>query len=211
MPCKRRAPARFEVGSGAGSHVESVEDLYRQKYFEALDLCIAMIKDHFEQPGYAVYRNLEEVLVMAANGNPHEEQLKAIHDFYGDDIDFSLVSVQLQSLSSFFAGREGITLADCVAEIRSMTTTQRSFISEMCSLIHLVLVMPATNAASERSFSAMRRLKTYLRSTMVQSRLNHMMLLSMYNDRVDNLDLEMIGDEFACGSEHRLWHFGHFK
>ena len=92
-----------------------------------------------------------------------------------------------------------------------MTTTQRSFFSEVCSLIHLVLVMPATNAASERRFSAMQRLKTYLRSTMVQSRLNHMMLLSMYNDRVDNLDLEMIGDEFVRGSEHRLRHFGHFK
>ena len=207
-PSKRRAPARFGFGSGAGNHVESVEDLYRQKYFEALNLCIAMIKDHFDQPGYAVYRNLEEVLVMAANGNPHEEQLKAIHDFYGDDIDFSLLSAQLQSLSSFFTGREGITLADCVAEFRSMTAAQRSFFSEVCSLIHLILVTPATNVASEQRFSAMRRLKTYLRSTMVQGRLNHIMLLSIYKDRLDNLDLEIIGDEFVRGSKHRLRQFG---
>ena len=95
---------------------------------------------------------------MAANGNPHEEQTKAIHEFYGDDIDFSLLFVRLQSLSSFFAWRKGITLAYCVAEIRSITTTQQSFFSEVCSLIRLVLLMPATNAVSEQSFSAMRRL-----------------------------------------------------
>ena len=149
---------------------------------------------------------------MAANGNPHEEQLNAMHDFYGDDTDLSLLSVQLQSLSYFFAGREGIiTLADCVAEIQSITAAQQSFFSEVCSLIHLVLVLPATIAASEQSLSAMMRLKTYLRSTMVLSHLNHIMLLNMYKDRVDNLDLNIIGDKFVCGSEHRLWQFGHFK
>ena len=60
-------------------------------------------------------------------------------------------------------------------------------------------------------FSPKRWLKTYLRSTMVQSRLNHIMLLSIYKDRVDNLDLEMIGDEFVHCSEHRLQKFGHFQ
>ena len=93
LPRKRRAPAQFEVISGAGNHVESVEDLYRQKYFEDLDLHIAMITDCFNQPAYTIYHNLEEVLVMAANGNPHKEQLKASHDFYGDYLDFSLLSV----------------------------------------------------------------------------------------------------------------------
>jgi len=33
-------------------------------------------------------------------------------------------------------------------------------------VVQLILVMPATNAVSERSFSTMRRIKVYLRSTM---------------------------------------------
>ena len=114
--CKR-TPALSEVASGAGSHVDTVEDLYRQKYFEGLDLCIAMIKDHFDQPGYAVYHDLEEVLVMAANGNLHEKQLKALHHFYSDEFELSSLSVQLQNLSSFLSGQEGITLAQCMVEI----------------------------------------------------------------------------------------------
>ena len=35
----------------------------------------------------------------------------------------------------------------------------------------LLLVMPATNATLERSFSALRRIKSYLQATMSQERL----------------------------------------
>ena len=122
--------------------------------------------------------------------------------FYGDNIDFSLLSVQLQRLSSFFTGREGITLADWAAKVQSITVAQQSFFSEVCSLSRLVLVMPATNTASERSFTAMKKLKTYIRSMMVQSRHNHITLLIIYKDIADNLDLKMIGDKLVCGSKH---------
>jgi len=64
--------------------------------------------------------------------------------------------------------------------------------------------MPATNAASKRRFSAMRRLKTYLQSTMHQSRLNHLMLLNINKEKIDDLDTNTIADEFVQGSEHRL-------
>jgi len=70
--------------------------------------------------------------------------------------------------------------------------------------------MPATNAASERSFSAMRRLKTYLRSTMCQNRLNHIMLLNVNKEKIDHLDTNTIANEFVCGSEHHLRFFGKF-
>ena len=77
-------------------------------------------------------------------------------------------------------------------------------------MARLILVMPATNAASERSFSAMRRLKTYLRSTMRQSRLNHIMLLNINKQKIDDLDINTVADEFVRGSEHRLRFFGKF-
>ena len=71
--------------------------------------------------------------------------------------------------------------------------------------------MPATNAYSERSFSVMRRLKTYLRSTMGQARLNHIMLLHIYKAQLNSLDLPLIANDFVCGSEHRLSYFGKFS
>ncbi len=40
--------------------------------------------------------------------------------------------------------------------------------------------MPATNSSSERSFNALRRVKTYLRGTMLQGRLNNLMVLHVH-------------------------------
>ncbi|KAH3831615.1 hypothetical protein DPMN_104886 [Dreissena polymorpha] len=52
-----------------------------------------------------------------------------------------------------------------------------------------VLVMPATNATSERSFSALRRLKTYLRTSTTQERLTHLMTLHVHRCATDAMDL----------------------
>ena len=74
----------------------------------------------------------------------------------------------------------------------------------------LARLMPVTNAASECSFSVMRRLKTYLRSAMCQSRLNHLMLLNINKQKIDDLDINTIADESVQGSEHCLRFFGKF-
>ena len=69
----------------------------------------------------------------------------------------------------------------------------------------LILVMPATNATSERAFSGLRRVKTYLRSTMSQRRLNHLMLLHVHKEKTDSLKDKLIevANMFVEGSEHR--------
>ena len=67
----------------------------------------------------------------------------------------------------------------------------------------LITVMPATNASSERSFSAIRRLKSYLRSTMTQERLNHLMMLHIHKDITDSIDLSDVANDFVRNCEHR--------
>ena len=81
-------------------------------------------------------------------------------------------------------------------------------ISQVNKLVMLLLVMPATNAQSERSFSAVQRIKTYLCSTMTQQRLNHMMMLHVHKSHTDDLDLVAVAKEFIDGSDHRKHFFG---
>ncbi len=82
--------------------------------------------------------------------------------------------------------------------------------SEVCTLLKLILVAPATNAVSERSASALRRVKAYLRSTMLQERLNHLMLLHCHKESTDNLQLDICLQKFVDRSEHRAEVFGKF-
>ena len=69
----------------------------------------------------------------------------------------------------------------------SISDSQTALIGEVKKIMQIILLMPATNATSERSFSALRRVKTYLRSTMCQERLKYLMLLHVHKDRTDSL------------------------
>ena len=60
---RRKAPARYEVGTGDGHHPEIPKVLYRQYYFECLDLIVTFIRDKFNQPGYQTQKNLENLLL----------------------------------------------------------------------------------------------------------------------------------------------------
>ena len=98
---------------------------------------------------------------------------------------------------------------DVVTYLRSLNTNS-TFLSEVVKLVVLILVAPGTNATNERSFSALRRVKTYLRTTMTQPRLNHLMLLHIDKEDCDKLNVEQNAYDFCANSEHRRNIFGSF-
>ena len=61
-----------------------------------MDLAITSIKDQFDQPGFHMYRNLETVLINAANKREYIEELKEILAFYSDDFNEAELRTQLQ-------------------------------------------------------------------------------------------------------------------
>ena len=77
-------------------------------------------------------------------------------------------------------------------------------------LTKIILTMPATNAISERSFSALRRMKTWLRSTMNQTRLNWCMVLHIHNDDTDKLNIVDVVNEFVSRNSTGSHIFGRF-
>ena len=56
------------------------------------------------------------------------------------------------------------TMKDIMCVLRSMTPATMKLFSDVVIVVKLILVMPAMNVTSERSFSELRRVKTY-RST----------------------------------------------
>ena len=71
--------------------------------------------------------------------------------------------------------------------------------------------MPATNTVSERSASALRHVKTYLRSSVTQVRLNNMMVVHIHKTLTDTIDVKSILTEFSMANEERRKVFGSFK
>lgn len=56
------------------------------------------------------------------------------------------------------------------------------FFPNIYILLKILAVLPVTTATVERTFSSLRRLKTYLRNTTSESRLNGLALLSIHRD-----------------------------
>jgi len=116
LPWKQKAPKHLEVGTTEGFHSASVQEHYHQLYFEALDLIITGIADRFDQPGYVLYKNLEGLLVKAANNAPFDHCFNEVVSFYRDDFNPTELTTQLKLLGTHFSKQNStnVTLQDCL-------------------------------------------------------------------------------------------------
>jgi len=79
---------------------------------------------------------------------------------------------------------------------------------EVEKLVRILLVCPTYSAEAERSFSALRRLKTWLRSTTTQTRLNSVAVCCVHQDLLDASDLVEVIELFINKCESRIKLFG---
>ena len=211
LPRRRKVPKRLDDGTAEHEYPATTEDHFRQIYYEALDLIISCITDRFDQPGYRIYHKVQDLILKAAKQQDYQDELDFIINYYGDDFDASLLKTHLEIFSTNMQCEGDVTLSEVIKFFKAKNTTEQDFLSQLCKLLRLLLVMPATNASSERSFSALRRIKTYLRSTMTQARLNHIMIMNIHKNLTDELDMIHMANLFVADHPHRHEIFGSFK
>ena len=131
----------------------------------------------------------------------------ALYDSGFDGIRFH---VQLEMLSEYC--KEIVdTGSVCIVTEVLRNFDVRNHHCEMYKLAKLIMVMPATNSMSERTFSLLKLIKTCLWSTMTQGRLDHLMVLSTYRNQLDKMDLRKVTSIFVQKNDVRLHIFGKFK
>ena len=79
-----------------------------------------------------------------------------------------------------------------------------SAFGEVCTAFMLFLTLPVTVATAERSFSKLKLIKTYLRSSMGQERLSGLAILSIENTRARELNIGDVVDDFAQRKARRM-------
>ena len=151
--------------------------------------------------------------MIAANGKDFEEHFKIVTDFYGIDLTQSRLKAQLDILATHFQKTDHdsiVSFRDIKSYFQGLVTSTSTLFSEVITLMQLVLVLPATNAVSECSFSAMRRVKNYICSTMSQERFNHLMVLHVHKFITDSIDIIHVANSFVSRNEHREQVLGTF-
>ena len=175
-------------------------DFYRIQLFIAIDVAVADLTDRFDSSDARVHENLTNILL---TGVLDMDLLKQYPEFELDSLE-----TQLKMYSSY---NRRNTVAEHLKVFREMSLEMRSIYTEVEKLLSLVLISPASSCVAERSFSALRRLKTWLRSNTKQARLNHVTVTHVHRDILDEIPDDEIADQFISGCEARMRVFGHVK
>ncbi len=170
-----------------------------------IDHVLQSIRGQFDQKDYRILCRLEALLCSA------EVEVGAFDDvltFYGSDFNSECLAIQLHVPHSNLPKEDqsekgGVKFRSIIKFLRSLSPAECQLYSAVTRLVKLILVMSATNAVSERSFSALRRVKKWLRNTKGQVRLNWYMILHVHNDETDSLDLKAIANEFVSRNSSR--------
>ena len=84
----------------------------------------------------------------------------------------------------------------------TLKATNKTLYPDIFTCLVVLITMPVSTATAERQFSIMRRLKNYMRSTMLTERMSGLALLHAY--RHMEIDIDIIINEFAASKGRKL-------
>lgn len=162
----------------------SPEEYYRSSIFlPFLDHIITQIGSRFDGICYVIA--LEGVIPAYLDKYVDAEILES-SAIYQKDIPGSTMQLtaELRIWRRKWQGQQSISKSATAA----IKECNKLFFPNLNVLLHIFTVLPVTTATSERSFSVLRRLKTYLRSTKGEERLNGLTLANINSSREVNID-----------------------
>ena len=97
------------------------------------------------------------------------------------------------------------SLSEFLQLLGSLNLTTTTF-CEITKLLNIIITTPMTTAESERCFSTIKRIKTFLRTTMGNDRLSALAMLSIESQLVDQMKdfNEKVIDHFATSKIRRM-------
>lgn len=199
VPRQRKPPKRY-TGSAESHVATTICDYYRPQYFLLIDTAIQQLTDRFHSnSSFFKYQALETLLITGESG-------VGVGDLsVYEEIDWPDLNIQLEL---FRRKRSVKCLNDAVVILKGMSPELRGEYSEVEKLVRLLLVSPASSTEAERSFSALRRLKTFLRNTMTQQRLNSLAVCHVHQELLDSIDVAALMQEFVSRNDARACMFG---
>ena len=182
----------------------TVSDYFKHSITSPLiEHLINELDNRFPEDGMFVYKGLAAVPLTVLSriqiGKPWKSDFYEFLKFYSSDMPhFTSIHAELDLWELFWKNQSNIpsTVAGTLKAI-----DMRGFPNIRIAFIILGTI-PITTCECERSISVIRRLKTYSRSNMVESRFNSLALMSIHQEIFP--DVERVIDIFSMSGERRL-------
>ncbi|XP_066313637.1 uncharacterized protein [Miscanthus floridulus] len=187
----------------------SPEELFRIEYFNTLiDQAIVSLETRFEQ--YQEYqKNFGFLFTSETLRSLDNQSLKSSCDNLEavlkkdekSDIDAKELYMELKFLQDFIP-EERMGPVEILRFLKEHGCFPNATIA-----YRVLLTIPVTVASAERSFSKLKLLKTYLRSTMTQERLNDLAIIALEGELLEKIDYEHIIEDFISKNTKRMMLF----
>ena len=76
----------------------------------------------------------------------------------------------------------------------------------MVTLLQISLTLPVSSAHDERAFSCLKRVKTYLRSTMTETRTSDLAVIAINREVVSEISLRDLEKPFLQSKTRKIFH-----
>lgn len=205
---RKRGVKQFFDELASDSRIEDSERAFKINiFYRTIDVAVTQIEVRFkgmqmvaEKFDFLFPRNfvkLEVAEIKVATSN-----LLRVYgeDFDGDDLEREVRSFQVEFLDELKA--EDVTSVSSILEIIYKARIA-SFFPQLCKLLLLFLTIPVTVASAERSFSKLKIIKSYLRSSMAQERLDGLTLISIENKEITQTLKDKVINHFAFVNARR--------
>lgn len=196
---RRKLPQRYEEGS-RGHVFDSTEDIFRQRFYEAAGSVNLSLDERYPPATWHHMKEIEDFVTGKGDST-------YVSTFYRTDFDAERLQLHRDMMLDIAKQRNVAPLKALqdVVDLFSGDAGEhlRELLPEMTNLLKIALTVPVTSCTSERSFSCLRRVKTYLRSTMSQVRLNHVALLHGHKQLAYKISLPDIANKFIVRASVR--------
>ena len=199
LPRQQIIPRRLDDEAGVPFVPSTPQEFYRIKYFTILDSVLVGLTERFEPDETSQHLTQVEDFLLGK-----EVEANYIVQHYREDVNGPRLKLHRDMLVDKASGdNEVLEDFQSIVAFLSKNATFRGIITEVSSLIRIILTLPVSSCSAERSFSGLRRLKTYLRSRMTQERLNAVVLMNTHKDILGCLDIDKLVDNFISKSSVR--------
>ena len=169
---------------------ESVRDYYVSLYVSVYSETCSAIASRFASQSLEIVSDIENSLLRGS-----AKSLDEVKKLYHGDMCANRLASELEQLRVGLLAAAKSKDVTTIDEMHCLFASDSSYcimFPSVSALLSIYPSLPCTSCEAERSFSALRRLKTYLRSTTSQKRLNHICLLNILKEHVDSLELPAI-------------------
>ena len=172
------------------------KSFYRvHNFYEPVDKILIELRERFNGKGHKILSNLAEVVF---DSQVSDEVFAKVSQFY--DLDLEVLKADHKLFQHFKEKTENfnLTAAELFQQLGDQNLIQ--LLPEFSTALKIFAVLPVSSCEAERSFSSLRRLKTYLRNTMGQDRLTNLTLLHIERAMVSKVlkeDMKEMIDKFG--------------